>query len=248
MAAVGRQDRPELIVVTKFFPAADVLRLYRLGVRDVGENRDQEAAAKAAEVEQLLRGEAGTSTAGSSTAGNSVAGDTVAATGQASAPAQDGLHWHFIGQLQSNKARSVIDYADHLHSVDRASLLKALAKAAPAGDGLPLTCLIQVDLRDPVPTDGRGGADPAQIPELAKRIAEAPGLQLGGLMAVAPLQEPPAPAFRRLAELSAQLRLAHPQARMISAGMSGDLEEAVAHGATHLRVGRDVLGERPLER
>ncbi|MGJ9405628.1 YggS family pyridoxal phosphate enzyme [Nesterenkonia aurantiaca] len=243
MAAVGRQDRPELIVVTKFFPAADVLRLYRLGVRDVGENRDQEAAAKAAEVEQLLRGEAG-----ASTAGNSAAGDSVAATGTGLAAAQDGLHWHFIGQLQSNKARSVIDYADHLHSVDRASLLKALAKAAPAGDGPPLTCLIQVDLRDPVPTDGRGGADPAQIPELAEHIAEAPGLQLGGLMAVAPLQEPPAPAFRRLAELSAQLRLAHPQARMISAGMSGDLEEAVAHGATHLRVGRDVLGERPLQR
>ncbi|MBO0595112.1 YggS family pyridoxal phosphate enzyme [Nesterenkonia sp. E16_7] len=243
MAAVGRQDRPELIVVTKFFPAADVLRLYRLGVRDVGENRDQEAAAKAAEVAQLLLGDAG-----ASTAVDSAAGDSVAATGRGSAPAQDGLHWHFIGQLQSNKARSVIDYADHLHSVDRASLLKALVKAAPARDGLPLTCLIQVDLRDPVPTDGRGGADPAQIPELAERIAEAPGLQLGGLMAVAPLHQDPAPAFRRLAELSAQLRLAHPEARMISAGMSGDLEEAVAHGATHLRVGRDVLGERPLQR
>lgn len=263
MAAVGRRDRPELIVVTKFFPAADVLRLYRLGVRDVGENRDQEAAAKAAEVAQLLRGESGASTGGDSAAGDSAARDSAAgdsSAGDSAAPApaaaqargsaqdQHGLHWHFIGQLQSNKARSVIDYADHLHSVDRASLLKALVKAAPAPDARPLTCLIQVDLRDPVPTDGRGGADPAQIPELAERIAEAPGLQLGGLMAVAPLQEDPAPAFRRLEELSAQLRLAHPEARMISAGMSGDLEEAVAHGATHLRVGRDVLGERPLQR
>ncbi|MCH8570402.1 YggS family pyridoxal phosphate-dependent enzyme [Nesterenkonia sp. AY15] len=218
MAAVGRQDRPKLIVVTKFFPAADVLRLYRLGVRDVGENRDQEAAAKAAEVTQLL------------------GGDT------------DALHWHFIGQLQSNKARSVLGYADHLHSVDRSSLLKALVKAAPAADAPPLTCLIQVDLRDPVPADGRGGADPASIPALAAGIAEAPGLELGGLMAVAPLDEPAAPAFGRLAQLSAELQDTHPQAHMISAGMSGDLEEAVAHGATHLRVGRDVLGERPLQR
>nr|WP_258174962.1 YggS family pyridoxal phosphate-dependent enzyme [Nesterenkonia sandarakina] len=223
MAAVGRQDRPQLIVVTKFFPAADVVRLHRLGVRDVGENRDQEAAAKAAEVAAILGSGAG-------------------------AVAEDVLHWHFIGQLQSNKARSVIGYADHLHSVDRSSLLKALVKAAPEPGERPLTCLIQVDLRDPVPSDGRGGADPAAIADLAARIADAPGLTLGGLMAVAPLEAPAAPAFRRLAELSAQLRQTHPQAVMISAGMSGDLEEAVAHGATHLRVGRDVLGERPLQR
>ncbi len=97
------------------------------------------------------------------------------------------------------------------------------------------------------PTAGEG-PDPAAIADLAARIADAPGLTLGGLMAVAPLEAPAAPAFRRLAELSAQLRQTHPQAVMISAGMSGDLEEAVAHGATHLRVGRDVLGERPLQR
>ena len=237
MAAVGRRDRPQLIVVTKFFPAADVVRLHRLGVRDVGENRDQEAAAKAAEVTQLL-------------ASAPVPGATPSGTADAAPNPPDPapLHWHFIGQLQSNKARSVIGYADHLHSVDRTSLLKALVKGAPAADDRPLTCLIQVDLRDPVPADGRGGADPASIPDLAERIAAAPGLVLGGLMAVAPLDEPAAPAFRRLAELSAQLRVAHPKADMISAGMSGDLEEAVAHGATHLRVGRDVLGERPLQR
>ncbi|MGJ9372184.1 YggS family pyridoxal phosphate-dependent enzyme [Nesterenkonia sp. CF4.4] len=231
MTAVGRQDRPQLIVVTKFFPAADVLRLHRLGVRDVGENRDQEAAAKAAEVARLL---------GSASEGADAAEDPTAP--------EDVLHWHFIGQLQSNKVRSVIGYADHLHSVDRGSLLKALIKAAPDFEERPLTCLIQVDLRDPVPADGRGGADPAVIADLAQRIAAAPGLELGGLMAVAPLDEPAAPAFRRLAELSAQLREVHPQADMISAGMSNDLEEAVAHGATHLRVGRDVLGERPLQR
>lgn len=254
MEAAGRQDRPTLIVVTKFFPAADVLRLHRLGVRDVGENRDQEAAAKAAEVTELLR--AGTAAPGSPGAPAGPADDPASepaddpAADPASGPAANDevLHWHFIGQLQSNKARSVTGYADHLHSVDRSSLLKALIKVAPSAEEPPLTCLIQVDLRDPVPADGRGGADPALILELADRIAAAPGLALGGLMAVAPLDEPAAPAFRRLRELSAQLRERHPGADMISAGMSGDLEEAVAHGATHLRVGRDVLGARPLQR
>ncbi|WP_083504837.1 YggS family pyridoxal phosphate enzyme [Nesterenkonia jeotgali] len=261
MEAAGREDRPTLIVVTKFFPAADVLRLHRLGVRDVGENRDQEAAAKAAEVTELLRaGTAAPATPESPGAPAGPADDPASdpaddpgddpAADPASGPAADEeiLHWHFIGQLQSNKARSVTGYADHLHSVDRSSLLKALIKVAPSADEPPLTCLIQVDLRDPVPADGRGGADPASILELADRIAAAPGLALGGLMAVAPLDEPAAPAFRRLRELSAQLRERHPRADMISAGMSGDLEEAVAHGATHLRVGRDVLGARPLQR
>ncbi|GAA1158799.1 alanine racemase [Nesterenkonia sandarakina] len=257
MEAAGRQDRPTLIVVTKFFPAADVLRLHRLGVRDVGENRDQEAAAKAAEVTELLRaGTAAPAAPGSAGAPAGPADDPASepaddpAADPASGPAanEEVLHWHFIGQLQSNKARSVTGYADHLHSVDRSSLLKALIKVAPSAEEPPLTCLIQVDLRDPVPADGRGGADPALILELADRIAAAPGLALGGLMAVAPLDEPAAPAFRRLRELSAQLRERHPGADMISAGMSGDLEEAVAHGATHLRVGRDVLGARPLQR
>lgn len=257
MEAAGRQDRPTLIVVTKFFPAADVLRLHRLGVRDVGENRDQEAAAKAAEVTELLRAcTAAPATPGSAGAPAGPADDPASepaddpAADPASGPAANDevLHWHFIGQLQSNKARSVTGYADHLHSVDRSSLLKALIKVAPSAEEPPLTCLIQVDLRDPVPADGRGGADPALILELADRIAAAPGLALGGLMAVAPLDEPAAPAFRRLRELSAQLRERHPGADMISAGMSGDLEEAVAHGATHLRVGRDVLGARPLQR
>ncbi len=226
MGAADRSDRPALIVVTKFFPAADVARLYRLGVRDVGENRDQEAAAKAAEVRALLNAE------------------------NAAEPAAAGqdLHWHFIGQLQSNKAKSVVGYADHLHSVDRASLIKALTKTAEARSAAEVTCLIQVDLRDPLPADGRGGAAPEHISTLADALDEAPGLRLGGLMAVAPLEEPPAPAFARLQELSATLRTRRPEADMISAGMSGDLEAAVAHGATHLRVGRDVLGERPLQR
>lgn len=240
MELAQRSDRPSLIVVTKFFPAQDVARLYRLGVRDVGENRDQEAAAKAAEVRELLSHDL---------VGEPDSDDP----SREPRDAEQDLHWHFIGQLQSNKARSVIDYADHLHSVDRMSLVKALIKVstqetAAEETQAPLRCLIQVDLREPMPEDGRGGASPAQISALAAAIDSAPGLSLSGLMAVAPLGEPAAPAFNRLQLLSAELRETYPQASMVSAGMSGDLEEGVASGATHLRVGRDVLGERPLQR
>ncbi|MDR5712546.1 YggS family pyridoxal phosphate-dependent enzyme [Nesterenkonia flava] len=218
VTASGTHQAPELIVVTKYFPAADVQRLYDLGVREVGENKDQEASAKALEV-----------------------------------GSREGLRWHFIGQLQSNKAKSVLRYADAVHSVDRTSLLKSLIKAATrarqeGARSTDLECFIQVDLRQPVPADGRGGADPGQIPALAEMITAAEGLRLAGLMAVAPLDEPAGPAFERLAALSQQLRSQHPEATGISAGMSQDLEAAVAHGATHLRIGRDVLGARPSPR
>lgn len=221
--AAGRDQRPELIVVTKYFPAEDVIRLYDLGVRDVGENKDQEASAKAREVVQALRER------------------------DASAYDADPLRWHFIGQLQSNKAKSVVGYAHAVHSVDRGSLLKGLKKAAAEREE-PLDCLIQVDLRDQVEEGARGGAAPEEIPSLAARISEAQGLRLAGLMAVAPLEEPAEDAFARLGRLHAELLDSHPQAGMLSAGMSGDLEQAVAEGATHLRIGRDVLGERPYPR
>ena len=249
MELAQRSDRPSLIVVTKFFPAQDVARLYRLGVRDVGENRDQEAAAKAAEVRELLSHDL----VGEPDSDDHSREPRSDDPSREPRDAEQDLHWHFIGQLQSNKARSVIDYADHLHSVDRMSLVKALIKVstqetAAVQTQAPLRCLIQVDLREPMPEDGRGGASPAQIPALAAAIDSAPGLSLSGLMAVAPLGEPAAPAFNRLQLLSAELRESYPQASMVSAGMSGDLEEGVASGATHLRVGRDVLGERPLQR
>lgn len=232
-AAAGRSGAaPQLIVVTKFFPASDVAALAELGVRDVGENRDQEAAAKAAELD----------------------------TESAAAGAAVGLRWHFIGQLQTNKAKSVVRYAHAVHSVDRPQLVAALSKAVAAEQerrqaaGVParadLLCLIQVDLDDR-PAEarsagkGRGGAEPEQIGTLAGMIEQAPGLVLGGLMAVAPLGADPAEAFGRLAGYSAQLRRRHPGAGMLSAGMSQDLEAAVAAGATHLRVGSDVLGDRP---
>lgn len=212
-AAAGRADRlPTLIVVTKFHPAADIRRLAALGVTDVGENRDQEAAAKAAEL------------------------------------ADCGLTWHFVGQLQTKKAKSVARYAAAVHSVDRPQLAEALAKAASAARAStgrpPLECFIQVSLEDDAGAH-RGGAVPADVPRLAEQIAASDGLRLAGVMAVAPLGAAPEPAFEKLAGVSAQLVAEHPAATGISAGMSQDLEAAIKFGATHLRIGADILGSRP---
>jgi PLP dependent protein len=210
-----------MIAITKTRPASDVRLLSELGVTDVGENRDQEASAKAADCARL--------------------GIT-------------NLTWHFVGQLQTNKVSSVVRYADVVHSVDRERLVRALGRQA-RGAGRTVTCLVQVSLDEAPPdhdstgtgstgTEGRGGATPGQVPGLADAIAAEDGLVLGGLMAVAPLGAPPGPAFARLAEIAAAVRAAHPAATMISAGMSADLEEAVAAGATHLRVGTALLGAR----
>lgn len=211
--SAGRADRPPaLIVVTKFHPADDIRRLAALGIRDVGENRDQEAAAKAVELADLA------------------------------------LTWHFVGQLQTKKAKSVARYAATVHSVDRPQLVDALAKAVrhemdSSGRG-PLGCFIQVNLED----DGdahRGGAAPADVALLAERIAGSEGLDLMGVMAVAPLGAPPEPAFEKLSRVSARLTATYPAATAISAGMSQDLEAAIGFGATHLRIGSDILGSRP---
>ena len=211
--AAGRPDRlPGLIVVTKFHPAADIRRLAALGVTDVGENRDQEAAGKAAEL------------------------------------ADCGLTWHFVGQLQTKKAKSVVRYASAVHSVDRPQLVDALAKAAAAehaNTGRPaLDCYIQVSLEDDAAMH-RGGAVPGDVPLLAERIAASENLRLAGVMAVAPLGVRPEAAFEKLAGVSARLAAEYPGATAISAGMSQDLEAAVRFGATHLRIGSDILGSRP---
>ncbi|ACZ85832.1 YggS family pyridoxal phosphate-dependent enzyme [Streptosporangium roseum] len=155
------------------------------------------------------------------------------------------LTWHFIGQLQTNKARSVAGYADVVHSVDRPRLVTALSQEAVRA-GREITCLVQVALDgDP----GRGGARPADVAALAEALAVAPGIRLGGVMAVAPLGEEPGRAFARLREIAQVMRDAHPGADVISAGMSGDMSEAIANGATHLRVGTALLGRRkPLVR
>ena len=209
-AAVGRDaGEVTLVAITKTFPASDVRLLYELGVRDVGENRDQEAAPKAAECADL-------------------------------APK---LTWHFVGQLQTNKAASVVRYARVVHSVDRMRLVRALGTQARKA-GRVVTCLVQVDL-DPDPEPGRGGAIPEEVPGLAAAVASEEGLLLGGVMAVAPLGVPPAEAFAPLPAIASAVREIRPEAAMISAGMSADMEAAIAVGATHVRVGTALLGGRP---
>ena len=155
--------------------------------------------------------------------------------------------WHFVGQVQTNKARSVASYADVVESVDRVRLVQALSHAAVAA-GRVLDVLVQVSLDPRAHGEGRGGVpwDPAtrSLLDLADHAASAPGLRFAGLMAVAPLGADPADAFARLAEARAAVTAEHPAATMLSAGMSGDLEQAIAYGSTHVRVGTALLGAR----
>ena len=154
-----------------------------------------------------------------------------------------GLRWHFIGGLQSNKAAAVASYADVVESVDRAKLVGPLSRGAHERSH-EVDVLLQVSL-DPPGADNRSGAPAADLAALAQRVEEAGMLRLRGLMAVAPLGEDPDAAFARLAAIRADFLRDHPGATLLSAGMSGDLEAAVAHGATHVRVGSAVLGPRP---
>lgn len=154
-----------------------------------------------------------------------------------------GLRWHFIGGLQSNKAAAVAAYADVVESVDRPKLLAGLSKGA-AGRGKVLDCLVQVSLDPPGAGGGRAGAQPSEAVALAELVRRTEALRLRGVMAVAPLGEDPGTAFARLAEVASEVRRTDPAATWVSAGMSGDLEQAVEAGATHVRVGSAVLGSR----
>ncbi|HET8988652.1 MAG TPA: YggS family pyridoxal phosphate-dependent enzyme [Humibacillus sp.] len=219
--ADARREPAEVtvIVVTKFFPASDVLLLHDLGVRHFGENRDQEAGEKFADVRAVLSGSG-----------------------------REDVVLHFIGQLQTNKAGHVAAYADVVQSVDRLRLVRALDRGAHAA-GRRLDVLLQVDL-DTRPDDQtgdahRGGVRPEDADELADAVAVLDLLRLRGVMAVAPLGADPDAAFARLREVSDGIRERHAGAVWVSAGMSGDLEAAVRHGATHLRVGTAILGSRP---
>ena len=210
-AAGRRREEVTLVVVTKTYPASDVVLLDELGVTDVGENRHPEAGDKAAE-----------------------------------AAAQDARpHWHFLGGLQTNKAGAVARYADVVHSVDRPKLARSLSRGGEAAER-EVGCLVQVDFDRTDP--GRSGAAPADVPALADLVAELSHVRLDGLMTVAPLGVEPRSVFDELVELSARLGQDHPEATAISAGMSGDFVDAVHAGATHLRIGRAVLGERPSNR
>ncbi|GIG66079.1 YggS family pyridoxal phosphate-dependent enzyme [Phytomonospora endophytica] len=207
-AEAGRSpETVKLIAVTKTFPAGDVMSLAGLGITDIGENRDQEAAAKAV----ALR-EAGID-----------------------------VRWHYIGRLQRNKAKSVAAYAHMVHSVDRPALVTALADAASRVRETPLGCLIQVSV------DGdtsRGGVAEKDLPALVDSVTSRSELALRGIMAVAPLGWAPERAFEQVAALSEKVRGAVPDAREISAGMSGDFTRAIGFGATLVRIGSILLGSR----
>lgn len=203
-AAGRRREEVRLVAVTKTFPASDVRLLASLGVTDIGENRDQEAAAKAAECADL------------------------------------DLTWHFVGQLQTNKCRSVASYARVIHSVDRSRLVRTLGREARQA-GRVLRCLVQVGFGG---SSGRGGARPEAALGLADEVGAEDGLELGGVMTVAPLDADAGRAFAYLAGIAAEVRARHPAATDVSAGMTDDLESAIWHGATLVRLGTALLGVR----
>ncbi|WP_167139779.1 YggS family pyridoxal phosphate-dependent enzyme [Diaminobutyricimonas sp. TR449] len=188
------------IVVTKFQPASLVRELAALGVRNLGENRHQEAQSKAAELADL------------------------------------DLSWHFVGQLQSKKARQVRRYARVIHSIDREALVDALA------EGEPIDCFVQLNLTD---DPARGGVELTGLEPLVEKVLAAPGLRLLGVMAVAPLEVEPRRAFADVRAASQRVQSLAPAATAISAGMSQDFADAIAEGATHLRIGTAITGNRP---
>lgn len=199
--AARRPDEVTVIAVTKFHSASLIRQLHALGIRNVGENRHQDAAPKAVELADL------------------------------------DLTWHFVGQLQSNKARAVLSYARIIHSVDRPSLVRALARTEE-----PCEVFLEVNLTD---DPGRGGVEPDALDALAEAVLAESSIRLAGVMAVAPLDESPRSAFARLRLLSERLQRIAPEATAISAGMSGDFPDAIAEGATHLRIGTAITGKRP---
>ena len=193
------------IVVTKFHPASLVRELAALGVADVGENRQQEASEKSAELADLA------------------------------------LNWHFIGQLQSKKTKSVLAFATAIHSLDRLSLVTALGNSFADSDD-SIDAFIQLNLTD---DPARGGVRPDDLETFAEKVLATRGIRLRGVMAVAPLDSRPREAFERVRALGDRLRTLAPDATGLSMGMSGDFREAVLEGATHLRIGTAITGNRP---
>lgn len=216
-----------LLPVTKFFPAADVAILWRLGCRAFGESRAQEATAKIAEFGALV--------------------DALADP----APTRSPVRWHMVGQVQRNKARAVAGWADTVHSVDSERVSGALDSAAHEAldQGrrvAPLRVFVQVSLDGDTSRGGVGIGEPAAVDRLCDSVAAAGSLTLAGLMAVAPRGADPDAAFGALAGEHRRLLRNHPGATGLSAGMSGDLEAAVRHGSTCVRVGTALMGQRPL--
>jgi hypothetical protein len=227
--AAGRNvGEIELLPITKFFPATDVAILSRLGCRSVGESREQEAAAKVAELTRLAQ--------------------SSVASGRSDSRE---LHWHMVGQIQRKKARSLARWAHTAHSVDSSQLVTALERAVTAtlaegGRQHPLRVYVQVSLDGDV---SRGGIDittPGPLDEVCAQVEESPGLELVGLMGIPPLDADPGAAFDRLQSEHRRVLEAHPNAVGLSAGMSNDFEIAIKHGSTCVRVGTALLGPRRL--
>jgi pyridoxal phosphate enzyme (YggS family) len=195
-------DEITLIVVTKTFPISDLEILYSLGVREFGENRDQEAVEKVAKL-------------------------------------PSDINWNFQGGIQSNKLKSITTWAGCIHSVDK---LKYAQIISEQNTGKPKEIFIQVSLDQP--PESRGGVDPEKLMDLASELTKLPGISLKGLMAVAPLDLPEEQAFLKLKEIQADFVAVFKGARYLSAGMSGDYEMAISYGATHLRIGSSILGNR----
>ena len=218
LAAAGRRDHVDLVVVTKFHPVDDVIRLARLGVRDLGENRVQEAAAKVADL----------------------AG--------AEAELAAAVRWNMIGHIQSNKAAAVAGWADRVHSVGSVKVANGLDRGRARtretrDDAGPLPVLIQLSLDDDT---SRGGVAREELPALSDHVANLPDLTLAGLMVVPPLEGEARAHLEDAATVYEQLRRDHPGADTFSAGMSADLESAIAAGSTCVRVGTAILGTRPV--
>ena len=205
-AAARKVDRNpsdiKLIVVTKTFPITDLQFLYELGVRDFGENRDQEASQKVSEL-------------------------------------PNDINWHFQGQIQSNKLKSICNWARYIHSVDQ---LKHAQIISDLSSDSPKSIFIQVSLDNP--PESRGGVDPDKLEALAVEVSKLKGVLIEGLMAVAPIDNPGTQAFVNLQRIHNNFKSKFPRARYLSAGMSGDYEMAILHGATHLRIGSSILGNR----
>ncbi len=223
-AEFGREPSDvELLAVTKFFPASDVAILAELGCRSFGESREQEATAKVAAVAALVGEARNTQT----------------------------LAWHMIGQVQRNKAKSIAAWAHTVHSVSSARVVTALGRAvasalANGARARPLRVYIQLSLDGDVSRGGVAVADRDAVDALCDQVAGSPALQLVGVMAMPPVRADPDAAFARLAQERARVMERHPEAVGLSAGMSGDLELAIKHGSTCVRVGTALLGQRPL--
>jgi len=220
--AAGRKlDEIQLLPITKFFPATDVAILSRLGCSAFGESRDQEAVAKVDEVAQLLE------------------------------DSTDLRQWHMVGKIQRNKARSMAHWAHTAHSVSSGRVVATLDRAV---DGAlseghrtdPLRIYVQVSLDGDVSRGGVDVSDTAAVDEVCAQVEAAESLELVGLMGIPPLDWDPDRAFERLRSEHDRVRRAHPDAVGLSAGMSNDLESAVKHGSTCVRVGTALLGQRPI--